>query len=161
MNASSDCASPPLLVKPDDLAGKTDDRDMTSLGGNMRHLDLIKGEIRKAKQDLVVARDRLLAQRADTDRQIATLDQELALLDQMETGQSGLAARPARANGEPLSRRVIDVLQQNNMQMTFREMRERLQLDRRESRNLGPVLNQLAKMGKISSEGRGAPWRLV
>lgn len=129
----------------------------------MRHLDLIMDEIRKAKEDLVAAREKLLAERMSLDKQLSALEQELSMLENMDhTAPHGMGlSRTSRAHSEPLSRRVLDVLQAHNQELTFREMREYLQLDRRESRNLGPVLNQLAKMGKIASTGRGTPWRLV
>lgn len=133
---------------------------MNGANGHMRHLDLIMDEIRKAKHDLVAARERLLTERANLDKQLGALEQELVALEQMD-GSHEAQPRPTRNSTEPLSRRVIDVLQQHNQELTFRQMREHLQLDRRESRNLGPVLNQLAKMGKIASTGRGTPWRLV
>jgi predicted nucleic acid-binding Zn-ribbon protein len=153
-----------MLLNDDNMLQEADRTSMNnsnqSNAQSMRHLDLIMDEIRKAKQDLVAAREKLLAERENLDKQLAALERELGLLDQMDQGGED-AARPSRSHGEPLSRRVLEVLQQHNDKLTFREMREWLNLDRRESRNLGPVLNQLAKMGKITSDGRGTPWRLV
>jgi hypothetical protein len=55
---------------------------------------------------------------------------------------------------------VAALLQNHHRGLTFHDIKERLALDQRESRNLGPVLNQMAKTGKIIGSGRGMPWLL-
>ena len=122
-------------------------------------LQAVREEISKARTDLVTLRERLVAERADLDEQLITLEHELRVLEQLGDASSRAEAPPARLQVS-LSRRIIESLERNGSELTSRQMRETLRLDRREVRNLGPVLNQLAKTGKIASGGRGEPWRL-
>lgn len=75
--------------------------------------------------------------------------------------QSSAAPEQAPSAPKPLSHRVLNILRSSPTDLTSRQMREQLGLDYRESRNLGPVLHQLMKSGRVASDGRGAPWRLV
>jgi hypothetical protein len=126
-------------------------------------LDAVRLEIDRARDDLINEKEQLMAARLELERQISELEAELRMLDSLDRA-SVSAAQPAPSGGvrnRPLNQRVIEILQHNGSQLTSRQIRELLNLDYRESRNLGPVLNQLAKLGKISNGGRGAPWKLI
>jgi hypothetical protein len=126
-------------------------------------LDAVRLEIDRARDDLINEKEQLMAARLELERQISELEAELRMLDSLDRA-SASGAQPAHSGGvhnRPLNQRVIEILQHNGSQLTSRQIRELLNLDYRESRNLGPVLNQLAKLGKISNEGRGAPWKLI
>lgn len=129
-------------------------------------LDAVRLEIDRARGDLINEKEQLMATRLELERQISELEAELRILDSLERASASGAqqAEPAHSDivrNQPLNQRVIEILRHNGSQLTSRQIRELLNLDYRESRNLGPVLNQLARLGKISNEGRGAPWKLI
>jgi hypothetical protein len=127
-------------------------------------LDAIRDEIDRARGDLLSERERLLAARAELERQIGSLEAELRILETLDRASASggnLGEDAAVRRALPLSQRVIETLQRTGTPLTSRQIREHLGLDQRESRNLGPVLNQLAKLGKVSNGGRGAPWQLM
>ena len=126
-------------------------------------LDAIRDEIDRARGDLFNEKERLIAARLELEKQINALEAELRILDSLERAagaSTGLGEQEPSRIG-PLSQRVIKLLQHKGAPCTSRQIREMLDLNHRESRNLGPVLNQLAKLGKIRSTGRGSPWQLV
>jgi hypothetical protein len=130
-------------------------------------LDAVRFEIERAREDLLGEKQRLMQVRAELELQMSALEAELRILDSLgkasiSTGKpvepacSGLGRRKP-----PLNQRVLEILRHNESRLTSRQIRELLDLDYKESRNLGPILNQLAKLGKISNDGRGAPWKLL
>ena len=140
---------------------------MTDTKTRSPRLDAIRGEIDRARGDLLSERERLVAARAELERQIGSLEAELRVLDTLDrasASDAGSKERPVSATGRrdrPLSQRVVEALQDSGSPLTSGEIRQLLGLDQRESRNLGPVLNQLAKSGKLRNSGRGAPWTLT
>ena len=135
-----------------------------------RWLDKIRGEVEKARRSMEAERDRLVSERLSLEAKIKLLELEMDVLHRLDTQASDApdtlqpdaphpdAPQPGRL---PLSRRVLEILQGPQSELTSQELRRTLHLDQRESRNLGPVLNQLAKKGKLVSAGRGSPWRRV
>lgn len=128
--------------------------------GKVSRLDRILEEIRNARSDLVRERERLVIERAELDQHIEAIEREMRILERLD-GDTAPGRLDEDAGRTPLSRRVLDALRASEAELTFRQMREMLALDRREARNLGPVLNQLAKTGRIANDGRGSPWRLL
>jgi hypothetical protein len=130
-------------------------------------LDAIRGEIDRARGDLLNEKERLIAARVELERQINDLEAELRILDSLDRASESNAGpgEPTSllvsGRNRPLRQRVIELLQHNGASLTSRQIREMLDLNQRESRNLGPVLNQLARLGKIRTAGRGSPWQLV
>ena len=125
-----------------------------------RWLEKIRSEVEKARRNMEVERDRLVSERLLLEAKIKSLEQEMVVLDRLAM-RAGAAPDMAGPERTPLSHRVLDVLHNPESELTSQELRRTLHLDQRESRNLGPVLNQLAKKGKLANAGRGAPWRRV
>ncbi len=126
----------------------------------VRWLDRIRGDIGQAHRELETERERLLTERVELERQIVLLEQEIQVLGRLNSQSNATIEEPSHER-PPLSRRVLEILRSSQSDLTSRQMRELLKLDHRESRNLGPVLHQLMKSGRVTSNGRGAPWRLV
>ena len=121
-------------------------------------LNRIRSEVEQARSALDADRRRLLAERETLEKQIASLEHQMQVLSRLDLDSDPIAAAPA---GLSLSRRVLGVLRNSQSALTSRQLREMLNLDYRESRNLGPVLHQMRKSGLVINGGRGAPWRLV
>lgn len=125
-----------------------------------RWLDKIRGEVEKARRSIEVERDRLVSERLSLETRIKSLEHEMDVLNRIDTG-AGDTPAPTRPGRSPLSHRILEIFDGPHVGLTSQELRRTLHLDQRESRNLGPVLNQLAKKGKLENAGRGAPWRRV
>ena len=142
------------------LAGGWNSIKSNLFSSRLRWVERLRGEIDQAHRELETERERLLAERAELEMQIAALEQEIQVVAHLGT-QSNETGKEGSQERTPLSRRVLEALRGSQSGLTSGQMRERLGLDYRESRNLGPVLHQLAKSGRVANDGRGAPWRLT
>jgi hypothetical protein len=152
-------------IEKDQPGGALPNGNITETSGT--RLDAVRLQIDRARDDLLNQKERLMAARVELEQQIGALEAELQILDSLDRASKS-EVRPAEAmlrdgsrRGRPLNQRVIEILQHNGSGLTSRQIRGMLDLNYRESRNLGPVLNQLAKLGKIRNVGRGAPWKLI
>lgn len=128
-----------------------------------KYLVAIRAEVERARAGLEQERKALLDERDRLEARLKQLDDELHTVKQL-----GITATDSRPPADatvldtavPLSRRVLKVLDGCGEQgMTFRQICDVLHLDKREARNLGPVLFHLAKAHKVVGAGRGLPWR--